>query len=170
MFAHSPQARGRGERINGTFQGRLASELQYHRIHHLDAATRYLNETFIPEYNRLFAVPPKNPKAAWRAIPPGFDLRSLLSICEDRQVSNDNTFWFERVCYQIRSAQIGQHFVRATIEVQKDFKGVVRAKHPKHGYLEIVEIERKSRRADIPKTRRPLTESLLQAPDKVAVT
>jgi len=48
IFANSPQARGRGERINGTFQDRLVAELDHHHITDLAGATDYLNRVFIP--------------------------------------------------------------------------------------------------------------------------
>ena len=54
--AHSPQARGRGERIFGTVQDRLVPELRLAGISDYEAANRYLEEKFIPDYNRRFTV------------------------------------------------------------------------------------------------------------------
>ncbi|MFH1623768.1 MAG: ISNCY family transposase [Pseudomonadota bacterium] len=50
VFAHSPQARGRAERINGTFQDRLVAELRLKGIHNAQDAMQYLNHHFIPRY------------------------------------------------------------------------------------------------------------------------
>ena len=57
IFANSPQARGRGERINGSFQNRLVAELVRYGIHDCKRATRYLNQVFIPRYAKRFGRP-----------------------------------------------------------------------------------------------------------------
>jgi hypothetical protein len=56
IFAHSPQAKGRIERLNGTFQDRLVSELRLAGASTVAEATRVLGE-FLPRYNARFAVP-----------------------------------------------------------------------------------------------------------------
>lgn len=61
--AYSPQARGRGERLNRTVQGRLVNELHLAGITTVAAATAYLTERFIPDYNDEFAHPPADPRA-----------------------------------------------------------------------------------------------------------
>jgi len=48
IFADSPKARGRAERINGVFQGRLAAELRIHNITNTEDATKYLNQSIYP--------------------------------------------------------------------------------------------------------------------------
>ena len=59
IFADSPQARGRGERINGSFQDRLVAEMRVKGIDSFPAANRYLNQIFIPKYGRRFGVQPE---------------------------------------------------------------------------------------------------------------
>ena len=54
--AYSPQARGRGERSFGTWQGRLPQELRLHGIKSLASANEFLRESYIAEFNRRFAV------------------------------------------------------------------------------------------------------------------
>ena len=71
IFANSPQARGRGERINGSFQGRLVAELRRAGCRTAAAATDYLNQTFIPKYAKRFAVKPADPVSAFRPVPKG---------------------------------------------------------------------------------------------------
>ena len=123
IFAHSPQARGRGERLNGTFQGRLCAELQYHGIKTDDAATKYLNETFIPDYNRRFAVAPKNPAGVWRKPPVGYDLRNILSARYDRRVLNDNTVKHDGRRFQLEKPAVRSTFAGRTVEVQIWYDG-----------------------------------------------
>jgi len=59
IFAHSPQARGRGERLNGSFQGRLVAEFKRAGITDCAAATQYVNEKFtLATPGRSAANPP----------------------------------------------------------------------------------------------------------------
>src|SRR6201990_2853771 len=55
--AYSPQARGRGERNFGTWQGRLPQELRLRSIRTVEEANRFLCEEYIAEFNRRFQVP-----------------------------------------------------------------------------------------------------------------
>lgn len=64
IYAHSPQAKGRIERSFGTWQSRLLPELRKRRIKYIDTANRYIQDTFIPKHNALFADnPAKFPNA-----------------------------------------------------------------------------------------------------------
>ena len=59
--SYSPQARGRSERLNRTFQDRLVNELRVAGIVTLEAANRYLLDQFVPQHNALFARAPRDP-------------------------------------------------------------------------------------------------------------
>jgi hypothetical protein len=86
--AHSPQGKGRVERLWGTLQDRLVSELRLHGIDSLEAANAFL-PAFIADHNRRFARPPAAPEAVWRACPA--DLALVLSCRYGRTVARDNT-------------------------------------------------------------------------------
>src|SRR5204863_3343404 len=78
--AYSPQARGRGERLNRTMQGRLINELRLAGITSLEAANAYLRDRFIADYNATFTRPPADPTSAF--VPLGdVDLAQIL--CEE---------------------------------------------------------------------------------------
>lgn len=91
IFADSPEARGRAERINGVFQDRLVAELRFRRITTCAAATDYLNRHFIPRYAKRFGVAPEEEVPAWRPVPSGMDLRHILCRRYVRVVNKDNT-------------------------------------------------------------------------------
>jgi hypothetical protein len=98
--AYSPQARGRSERLNRTFQDRLVNELRVAGISQLEAANAYLAETFLPQYNATFARPPRD--AATAFVPLGAaDLDALLCHEEARVVARDNTVTLARQVLQI---------------------------------------------------------------------
>jgi transposase len=88
IAAHSPQAKGRIERLWGTLQDRLVVELAFHGLHTLDAAEAFL-PAFLDDYNRRFADPPTDATAAWRRPPR--DLADRLSCRYTRRVARDNT-------------------------------------------------------------------------------
>ena len=83
----SPQTRGRGERINQTFQGQLVSEPRLHTITTAEAATQYLNEIFIPKFSKRFGVKPGDTTPAWRHTIA--KLSNILCTRYQRKVNND---------------------------------------------------------------------------------
>ena len=88
--AYSPQARGRSERLNRTFQDRLVNELRVAGITTLAAANQYLADHFVPQHNATFARAPRDPASA--CVPLGaVDLEAILCHKEERVVARDNT-------------------------------------------------------------------------------
>jgi transposase len=88
--AYSPQARGRGERRFGTWQGRLPQELRLAGVTTVEEGNRFLREHYLAEMNRKFAVPAQEPGHAF--VPArGQDLERIFSVQTERRVDNDNT-------------------------------------------------------------------------------
>ena len=101
LVAYSPQARGRSERLFGTWQGRLPQELRLAGIQTLEQANRFLNRSWIAFHNRRFAIPPTQPGSAF--VPPGgADLDRLFSWQYERVVAKDNTVQWARLQLQIQ--------------------------------------------------------------------
>ena len=98
--AYSPQARGRGERLNRTMQGRLINELRLAGITSLEAANAYLRDRFIADYNATFTRLPADPASAFVPLGP-LDLDQVLCEEDERTVAPDNTVTFEGVRLQI---------------------------------------------------------------------
>jgi transposase len=98
--AYSPQARGRSERLNRTFQDRLVNELRVAGIATLPAANQYLLETFIPRHNATFARAARDPASAFVPLGP-IDLDTILCHEAERIVARDNTVTFGREVLQI---------------------------------------------------------------------
>jgi transposase len=88
ITAHSPQAKGRLERLWETRQDRLVAELRLRGLRTVAAAEAFL-PTYLAAHNRRFAQPPAAATAAWRRPPR--DLADRLSCCYTRQVAKDNT-------------------------------------------------------------------------------
>ncbi len=136
-FAHSPQARGRGERLNGSFQGRLVAELRCQGITELDAATDYLHHTFIPRYTRRFARRPAQPRNAWRAVPRKGDLRAVLCRHETRTVAPDNTVSLDGRRWQLLPISRCHSYVKARVTLQCRTDGSLHVVHPHWGELPV---------------------------------
>ncbi len=132
VAAHSPQAKGRIERLWATLQDRLVSELRLRRLTTVQAATAYLPE-FIADFNRRFGKPPANPQPVWRRPPP--DLALVLSCRYRRVVARDNTVRVGPRCAQLRGAR---SYAGLTVEVRELLDGrlvvlhdgVIRAQAP----------------------------------------
>jgi len=123
IFAHSAQARGRGERINRTFQDRLVAELRFKKMTTYEKATGYLNKTFIPKYCRLFGVAPEDPEPAWRVLPADMDLRNILCRRYEARVNYDNTISVEGQAIQLFPTKTRLSFARASVVVNRWLEG-----------------------------------------------
>jgi len=99
--AHSPQAKGRVERKNRTFQDRLPKELRLAGIRTIEDANRFLDQTFLPVLNKRDAVAARDKRDAHRRVRHGVKLAEVLCFEESRSVGQD---WCVR--YQSRWFQI----------------------------------------------------------------
>jgi transposase len=99
LLAYSPQAKGRVERMNGVLQDRLVKALRLARIRDLEGANRFLEEEFLPAFNRQFNVPAASAMDAHQAVPR--HLEEVLSWEETRVVQRDWTVACEGRWYQL---------------------------------------------------------------------
>ncbi len=90
IFALSPQAMGRVERMLETFQDRLVTELRLARVSSIDEAGLVLQE-FLPRFNARFAVAAEHPETAYRPVPAELSLTETICIKDTRKVARDNT-------------------------------------------------------------------------------
>jgi len=125
IFADSPQAKGRIERLWQTFQDRLISELRLMNISTLEEANEYLHSVFLPKYNQKFNRKPQLEKVAYRPIPKGMDLDRILCLKEKRQVHGDHTISYKGRKYLILPTKTRFSFAKAKVEVQKRLDGSI---------------------------------------------
>lgn len=123
LHAHSPQAKGRVERLFHTFQDRLVKEMRLAAISTLDEANRFL-AGYLPRYNRRFTVPPAQPTDLHRPRPTSRDLDRSLCLKTTRVVRRDWTVAYEGCLYQIHDA------IRAIqVQVEERLDGTLRITH-----------------------------------------
>ena len=102
--AYSPQARGRGERNFGTWQGRLPQELRIHGIRSMASANEFLRETYLQEFNQRFAVAAAQPGHAFLPVR-GKNLDLIFSLQHERTVNQDNTVHIGPCVLQIEKSR-----------------------------------------------------------------
>jgi len=118
VFARSPEAKGRVERANGTFQDRLVAELRLAGASTLDEANSIL-ESFLPRFNERFGVPAAQPELAYRPVDPGLDINAVLCIKERRRVARDNTVQYHGRPLQLFPGTDRPSYAGTRVEVQK---------------------------------------------------
>ena len=102
ICAHSPQAKGRVERVIQTLQDRLPKELRLRGISNRMAGNAYLPE-FLADFNRRFAVAPRSSVDAHRPLTAKEDLARILTWQETRSLSKNLTLQFQKTVYQIQT-------------------------------------------------------------------
>jgi transposase len=122
IAAHSPQAKGRIERLWGTFQDRLTSELRLAGANDLDAANQVLRR-FLPDYNRRFGRAPRDAEKAWRPAPENLD--RICCFHHQRSVSNDNVVQWDGRRFQIPPQPQRFSFAGAKVQLYESLEGKV---------------------------------------------
>lgn len=103
IHAHSPQAKGRVERLFNTLQDRLIKEMTLRGINTIEEANRYL-KSYLSSHNKRFAVKPKEQSDLHREISKGLNLNKILCIRTERTLRNDSTIAHNGKLYQIQEA------------------------------------------------------------------
>ena len=128
IAAHSPQAKGRIERLFETLQDRLVKEMRLAGIDSIAAANHFLETRFLPQWEQRFIVAPRNPRNAHRPLDRSPRLEEILSVRVGRTVADDHTVSWDgnhwgvprqEVCAGLRGAQVeierrldGSHWLR----------------------------------------------------------
>ena len=120
--ALSPQAKGRIERLWGTLQDRLVSEMRKAGVRTLEEANAFL-EQYIPRHNRRFAVPPQGSTPAWRKLRSNLDLGRICAFRYEATVLNDNTVRIQGRVIDIPAGPGGRGYAKKRVEVVQRLDG-----------------------------------------------
>ena len=123
IHAHSPQAKGRVERLFKTLQDRLVKEMRLSGIATMEDANRFL-ERYLPIYNRRFAVPSRETADVHRPVPSGLRLHAILCLKTRRVLRRDFTVAHNGALYQIDDHPRTPHLV-----VEERLNGSMRITH-----------------------------------------
>jgi len=124
--AHSPEAKGRVERANGTFQDRLVSELRLSGADNIAEANLILRD-FLPRFNWRFGVTAAQPGQAYRPLSPEIDPDGVLCIKERRHVARDNTVQYRQRTLQLFPDADRVSYAGAYVEIQERLDGQILA-------------------------------------------
>ena len=131
ILARSPQAKGRVERLWGTFQDRLTSELRLVGARTREQADLVLWR-YLSRHNRRFIVPAQEPTPAWRRWPAGRPFDDVFCYKYRRVVANDNAVRFWEHVIDIPPNPARPTYAQARVEVRECFDGSVRVYHEGH--------------------------------------
>lgn len=127
ITAHSPQAKGRVERMFETLQDRLVKELRLAGITNIDEANIFL-EKYIPEFNAKFAVVPARKKDLHKKPIKGIKekLPQIFSLQNERIVMNDYTVRFANSYYQLDEIQPTTVYKKDKVTVEEHLDGDIK--------------------------------------------
>ena len=135
IHAHSPQAKGRIERLFRTFQDRVIKEMRLKGISTIEEANSFLVK-YLPIYNRKFRVKPRQEENLHREIPKEIELDSILCIKTKRVLRNDSTVAHNSKLYQIMDKTDAK---RVMVEEKINGKMAITHKSIRLRYKEITE-------------------------------
>lgn len=131
ILSRSPQARGRIERLWGTFQDRLTSELRLAGASTLKEANQVLWD-FLPRYSQRFSVPAAQPGKAYREPGEGLIPEEVFCFKYRRTVGPDNVVRFGEHRLQVVPTNGRASYARAKVEVHERMDGSLAVYYKRH--------------------------------------
>lgn len=120
--ARSPEAKGRVERLWGTLQDRLVTELRLEAITTIEAANIFL-PGFLERHNERFAVPAADPVPAWRPWPEGLSSEAVFCFHYPRRVGRDSTVSWPGGDLALPRRSDGRSWAGRTVTLQERLDG-----------------------------------------------
>jgi len=123
LFALTPQAKGRVERLFGVLQDRLVAELDRYGIRSIEPANDFLQSYFIADYNCRFARPAAETSCAWRKAPTASQLQRIISFRYPAVVTNDNCLRLHGEIIDIPPGPGRRSYAKARVEARQLLDG-----------------------------------------------
>jgi transposase InsO family protein len=136
IFALSPQAKGRVERLFNTLQDRLVQELRLAGVNTPQEAATFLNASFKADFNARFAKPARESQPAWRPLPRGLDVDRVCSFRYQATVDNDNAVRLAGTILDIPPGPRHRGYAKARVDVHQLLDGRWRVYLKDHLLLE----------------------------------
>lgn len=126
IFANSPQAKGRIERLFQTLQDRLVKELRLRNISNKVEATRFFREEYISIHNSKFGVCPRENTNVHKILTKQDNLTKIFTIQSKRIVSKDLIVQYKNTRYQLLPQNGYRYTLRnANIMISEDNEGKI---------------------------------------------
>lgn len=133
ITAHSPEAKGRVERMFETLQDRLVKELRLANITKITEANEFL-KTYLPKFNAKFSVLANRKKDLHKKVSSATKnkLPQIFSVQADRKVNNDYTIMFKNQCFQLESKQPTTVYKKDTVIIEEHLSGEIKISMRNH--------------------------------------
>lgn len=128
IFALSPQAKGRIERLFGTLQDRLGAELDLAKVTTPQEGNTLL-PAFLRRFNHRFAIAARQSEKAWRPVPKMLDVDRAISFHYPTKVGLDNTVRLGELLLDIPPGPLGRSYAKARVEVRQLLNGSWKVYH-----------------------------------------
>lgn len=136
IFANTPQAKGKIERMNYTLQNRLIVDLKRNNINpnDINKLNDWFNKRYIKYINNKFAYEPKENESEYVPLPKDIDLSLIFCLKEERKVLNGNMISYGNKYYKIDSKEPLYNGTTIILMIDIFNPKLVRVKHNKNIY------------------------------------
>jgi transposase len=150
ITAHSPEAKGRVERMFETLQDRLVKELRLAGITNAREANSFLTK-YIPKFNDRFSVVPSRKKDLHKRINRQIKkkLPQIFSIQSERTIMNDYTIMFKTKFIQLTEIQPTTVYKKDIVTVEEHLDGTIKINLKGH-YLNYKLLPERPQKQNIP--------------------
>ena len=152
IHAHTPQAKGRIERLWSTLQSRLPVELRLQGIKTIEAANTFLSGIYIPMFNEQFSVQAET-EPIFIPYKHKTDIADILCVKETRKTDNAGSFSFHRQTFKVLDRGYPLIPSKTQIEVLISFHGGLRVQYK--GKIFETEVTEKSEAKKTKTNRKP---------------
>jgi transposase len=128
IFANSPQAKGRVEKLFETLQDRLVAQMGLLGIKDIDAANAYVQDVYTMEFNKQFALKASG-EHRWRRLHSSVDLAKICSFRYKAKVANDNAVRFCGMIFDIEPGPGGRSYAGIQADLRQMLDGSWRIYH-----------------------------------------
>ena len=124
VYARSPQAKGRIERLFRTLQDRLVKELRLRSINMIEEANKFIENEYLPKHNKRYSIESKS-DANFHKEAKRYNLEEILCIKEVRILNSDFTLRYKNQWYQLEKKQKTLIFPKNEITIKTHLDGRV---------------------------------------------
>lgn len=134
IFANTPQAKGRIERLFKTLQDRLVKEMRLSNINTIEEANIFLKDTFVPWYNSRYSIIPKSNSNCHRKVDvsTALKLKSIFAKHYIRGINNDFTIQYKNNYYQLKEIQPTTVFKTDKVLIEERLDNIIKIKYKNH--------------------------------------
>jgi len=130
IAAHSPQAKGRVERMNGILQDRLIPDFKLQKIKDIASGNNFLENVFLPKHNSQFQVKPASDESGFVPLANPKVLEEIMCLEFENKVMNDNTVRkANRYLIQLLPSEKRQSWVQAKVITRIKIDGTIVIRH-----------------------------------------